>query len=335
MTILEMSQFCCETVGDISSEMVDYAKRSIRLKYQTLYDAHAWRESMRTYDILLDPKLKGSLFLPYDAEEVIFLKLSRDGVNFMRLNYRERDWIERVWATTLYSLPGNWPLYYRGENLAWPYINPGIFTFTTSYPTPFTVYIEGKDFNNNPINESFYLQATKQTDGTIIPGSVSTANNYQIVTTLSKDGYGDLKVQDAATGVPLTLSSGTSNFVFTQLVLFPPLVWTNQDGSPIPYAVQTQVKLKPDTLDNDMSVPRISHIWDALIEFTLSALYTKARQLTKADSREQKAIQHVQAAVNIEKNQSESRQQVIPTMYEEGDYLGERYRYVTSATPFG
>ena len=55
-----------------------------------------------------------------------------------------------------------------------------------------------------------------------------------------------------------------------------------------------------------MSVPRISHIWDALIEFTLSSLYTRARNLTKADSREQKAIQHVQAAVNVEKNQSES-----------------------------
>jgi hypothetical protein len=101
--------------------------------------------------------------------------------------------------------------------------------------------------------------------------------------------------------------------------------------------VQTQVKLKADALDNDMSVPRISHIWDALIEFTLSALYTRARQLTKADAREQKAIQHVQAAVNVEKNQSENRQQVVPTMYESGDYLGYygTGTYVTSAYPFG
>ena len=334
MTVSDIAQFCCETVGDISSEMLDYAKRAIRLKYQTLYDAHAWRESMRTYDIPLDPALNGAFFLPYDAEEVIFLKLSRDGINFMRINYRERDWIERVWATTLYSLPGNYPLYYRAENLAWPYFNPGKFTFTTTYTSPFNVYIEGKDSSNNPINESFILNAAVQPDGTIVPMSVTTVNAYQIVTSLSKDG-GDLKIQDAATGNPIILPAASSHLVFTQFVLFPPLIWTNQDGSPIPYAVQTQVKLKADSLDNDMSVPRISHIWDALIEFTLSSLYTKARQLTKADSREQKAIQHVQAAVNIEKNQSENRQQVIPTMYEEGDYLGERYRYVTSATPFG
>ena len=314
--------------------MVDYAKRSIRLKYATLYDAHAWRESMRTYDILLDPNLNGTLFLPYDAEEVIFLNLSRDGVNFSRLNYRERDWIERVGGNQ-YSLPGNIPLYYRAENLAWPYIHPGIFTFTTSYETPFTVYIEGKDFNNNPINESFILQATKQTGGLIIPGSVSTVNNYQIVTTLSKDGFGDLKVQDAATGVPMTLSAGTSNFVFTQFVLFPPLIWTNQNGSPIPYSVRTQVKLKADTLDNDMSVPRISHIWDALIEFTMSSLYKKARQITKAQAAEQSAMQHVQAAVNVEKNQSENRQQVVPTIYETGSYIDSGYGAVSSLTPFG
>src|SRR4029077_6596881 len=139
MTVQEIADFCTQTVGDISSEMVDYAKRSIRLKYQTLSDAHAWREAMLTYDIMLDPKLNGALFLPDDAEEVIFLKLSRDGVNFARLNYRERDWIERVGGNQ-YSLPGNIPLYYRDENTAWPYINPGKFTFTTSFASPFNVY---------------------------------------------------------------------------------------------------------------------------------------------------------------------------------------------------
>lgn len=332
MTLLDIVEYCTETVGDISSEMQDFARRAVRLKYATLYDAHTWRESMRTYDITLDPNLNGALFLPYDAEEVIFLKLSRDGVNFMRLNYRERNWIERVGGNQS-SLPGNIPLFYRAENMAWPYIGPGKFTFTTTYASPFNVYIEGNDSNNNQVNESFILNAAVDPNQTIIPMSVTTVNAYQIVTSLSKDG-GDLKIQDAATGVPLILPAASSNLIFSQFILFPPLIWTLQDGTPIPYSVRTQIKLKPDTLDNDMSVPRISHIWDALIEFTLSALYTKARQLTKADAREQKAIAHVQAAVNVEKNQSESFQQVIPTIYESGSYL-DRGDYVTSSYPFG
>jgi hypothetical protein len=335
MTLGELIEFTCETVGDTSSEMQDFARRAARLKYGVLYDSHAWRESMRTYDIVLDSMLNGSFFLPYDAEEVIFLKLSRDGVNFTRLNYRERNWIERVAGYSLYSLPGNLPFYYRAENLAWPYINPGKFTFTTSFASPFNVYIEGKDASNNPISESFILNGATQANGTIIPMSVQTANSYQIVTSLSKDG-GNLSVFDEATGTPIIIPEASSHLVFSQFVLYPPLIWNDQNNVPIPYAVRTQVKLKADTLDNDMSVPRISHIFDALVEFTLSALYTRSRQLSKGDAREQKAIAHVQAAVQVEKNQAEHYQQAIPVVYESGEYMDrESGTYVTSATPFG
>ena len=89
-------------------------------------------------------------------------------------------------------------------------------------------------------------------------------------------------------------------------------------GSPIPYSVNAQVKLRPDTLDNDMSVPRISHIWDALIEFTLSALVHSCAEFDKSRlPRAESDCQHVQAAVQVEKNQSESFQQVVPTIYDQ------------------
>jgi hypothetical protein len=35
MTVNDISDFCCQTVGDISSEMQEYAKAAIRLNYQT------------------------------------------------------------------------------------------------------------------------------------------------------------------------------------------------------------------------------------------------------------------------------------------------------------
>ena len=312
-----------------------FAKTAIRLKYKTLYDAHAWRESMRVFNITLDPTLNGVFFFPYDAEEMIFCKLSRDGAYYTRLNYRDRDWIERIWSNSLYSLPGNLPYYYRSENLAWPYIGPGQLTFTTSDQSPFNVYLEGKDFNGNPLSESFIMSATLLPDGvTVQPGIITTTGVYKFVTSLSKDG-GNLTVSDAASGKLIGMGAAASQLIFSQFVLYPPLIFTDQNVNPIPYSVQVQAKLKPDSLDNDMSVPRVSHVWDALIEFTLSALYTRARQLTKADAREQKAIQHVQAAVNVEKNQSESFQQVIPTIYDSGDFLNAWGRYVTSSFPWG
>jgi hypothetical protein len=314
---------------------VEFAKTAIRLKYKTLYDAHAWRESMRIFNITLDPTLGGVFFLPYDAEEMIFLKLSSDGTNFTRLNYRERDWIERVWATTLYSLPGNLPFYYRAENLAWPSIAPGQLTFTTYDQTPFTVFVEGNDGNGNPLSEAFILNGVLQLDGiTVTPGIVTTKGVYAQVMSLSKDG-GNLSVTDSS-GKAITLGAASAQLVFSQYTLYPPLIWNDSSGNPIPYVIQCQAKLKPDTLDNDMSVPRISHTWDALVEFTLSALYTRARQLTKADAREQKAIQHIQAAVNVEKNQSEHHQQVVPTIYSTGDYLNPSDRaFATSSYPWG
>lgn len=338
MTLQEIVQFCCETVGDTSSPILDYAKRAVRLKYATLYDAHAWRESMRTLEAQpIDPALGGIIFLPFDAEEVIFLALSRDSVNYTRLNYRERDWIERNRAP-LWSLPGYLPWYYRAENLAWPYLNPGKFTFTTSELSPFNVFIAGNDSNGHAASETFIINAAQQPDGTIIPMSVQTQNAYSKVFSLSKtSGSITIEAEQPSTRSfnALVLPAANSELVFSQFVLYPALIWTDQNNAPIPYVYRTQVKLKPDTLDNDQSVPRISHIWDALIEFTLSALYTRLRQLSKADSREQKAIAHIQAAVNVEKNQSESRQQVVPTVYETGDYLGPAGLPVTSVTPFG
>jgi hypothetical protein len=333
MTINEIASFTTETVGDVSSEMVEFAKKSIRLKYQVLYDAHAWRESMRILDAQpIDPALNGTIFLPFDAEEVVFLSLSRDGRSYQRLNYRERDWIERA-VPGQFSLPGDTPWYYRAENLAWPYLNPGRFTFTTSDTAPFNVYIEGKDLNGNPVNEEFTLNAILNADNTIIPSSISTANQYSMVFSLSKTA-GNVKVQADFPAASTVITAGSSELVFSQFVLYPAPIFTDQNSNPIPYWFRTQVKLKADTLDNDQSVPRISHIWDALVEFTLSSLYTRARQLAKADAREAKAIAHVQAAVQIEKNQSEFRQQVTPVIYDQGDYMAASSG-VSSSFPFG
>ena len=326
MTLNNIVDYCCQTVGDTSSDALAYARAAVRLKYKTLYDAHSWRETRRIYNITLDPVLNGAVFLPHDAEEVLYLKLSRDGVNFTRLQYRERDWIERTRGSQ-FSLPGSTPFYYRDENLAWPYLGPGQLTFTTSDSSPFNVFIEGKDDNGNPISESFILNAIAG------PSSVTTVNSFMVVTSLAKDG-GNLQIHDSATGISMGLGEASLQLVFSQFVLYPPLVWTDQFGIGIPYSIQTQVKLKADSLDNDMSVPRISHIWDALIEFTLSSLYTRAHQLSKSDSREAKAIAHIQAAVNVEKNQSESFQQVVPVIFDSGDYLVESDG-IDSANPFG
>jgi hypothetical protein len=124
--------------------------------------------------------------------------------------------------------------------------------------------------------------------------------------------------------------------VFTQLILQPPPTGKNPDGSPLTIYIRIHVKLKPDTLDNDYSVPRLSHIWDALVSFTTGNLWKRMGQLNKFNSEEQIAMQHIKAAINIEKNQSEFFQQAVPVTYETGDYLRGWYQNrPTSWNPFG
>ena len=165
--------------------------------------------------------------------------------------------------------------------------------------------------------------------GTVVnPSSVTTANSYSLLTTLSKDTSTDW-LQVAASGKTLKMPEGLGEFVFTQLQLYPVPNFTN------PIYLRIQVKLKADSLDNDLSVPRISHIWDSLICFVTGSLYSRLGQISKAQAQEQMAMQHIQAAVNVEKNQSEMRQQVVPTVYETGDYLGRGFGRPTSYDPFG
>jgi hypothetical protein len=333
-TVAEIADFCTRTVGDVSSDALDFAKSAIRLKYRTLYDAHSWRESQRTILLTIDPTLDGAVFLPYDAEEMISFALSRDNQNFFRLVYRERDWIERQ-ASPAFSLPGNNPWVYRSENLAWPGFNPGKFTFTTLDPNSFTVYLEGKTDDDTLVGESFLLNAVSNPDGTITPLSVTTVNSFKIVTSLSKTATSANLTIAPDVGAAAQVPPAMEDLIYSHFRLYPTPIFVDQDGNNLPLYARIIVKLKADTLANDMSVPRISHIWDALIEFTLASLYTRGRQLTKADAREQKAIAHVQAAVNVEKNQSEFRQQVVPVIYESGDYLGVGAGAADSANPFG
>jgi hypothetical protein len=314
--------------------MQQYAKDAIRLKYQTLYDGHNWRESMRLVDLVIDPTLGGIFFIPLDAEEVVFVRFSRDALRYVRLTYRERDWIERVTAGNALA-PYNTPVFYRLENLAWPYLNPGRLTIQTSELTGFSVHIEGLDTTGAGISDDFFMVANQDPTGLIIPSSVVTANAYNQVTMLSK-GSGALSLfSERPSGLTIQMPAGTTELIYSQFQIYPNPILNDSSGTPLACYAQIQVKLKPDVLTADMSVPRISHIWDALIEYTLSALYTRVRQLGKADAREQKAIEHVKAAVNAEKNQSEFRQQVIPAIYEYGDYLHPLSGVPTSTNPWG
>lgn len=337
-TSIDIIKFCASTVGDISDEMIEFGRQALRLKYKTLYDSHLWRESLRVIGSQFDPNLGGVFFLPYDAEEVIFFSTSYDGLNFTRLSYRERSWLESHTNAGI-AVPGGGSTYFRAENLAWPFFGPGKFTFTSYDTGIFTLFIAGTETGTgNMVSETFKVQAiVNPGDQTINPAVVTTAHAFDQITALSKGVTSQpllVQPQFPVGAVPISMPPGLSELVFTQLVCSPPPILFDSNNNPIAIFVRLQVKLKADTLGSDFSVPRISHIWDALTEFVMAAMYKKSRQLSKSDSCEQKAIAHIQAAVQIEKNQSEMFQQVQPVIYDRGDYLAT-VGGATSSYPWG
>ena len=338
-TSIDIINLAASTVGDISDEMIEFGRKALRLKYKTLYDSHLWRESLRLVNSTLDPNLGGVFFLPYDTEEVIFFSISYDGSHYIRVNYRERDWIE-LNASSRIILPGGIPSYFRSENLAWPYFGPGKFTFTSYDTGIFTLFIAGTEIGTgNMVNETFKVQAiVNPGDQTVNPAVVTTTYSYDQVTALSKGITAQpllVQSQFPLSSSAISMPPGLSELVFTQLVLAPPPILFDSSNNPIAIPVRLQVKLKADTLGSDFSVPRISHIVDALTEFVIASMYKKGRQLAKADNCEQKAIAHIQAAVQIEKSQSEMHQQTVPAIYEYGDYLYQGTGTATSSYPWG
>jgi hypothetical protein len=304
MTIADIIDFTTATVGDIDQDSQDFARQAIRLRYQLLYGAHLWQESIQGFTVSIANT--DTFFLPLDSELIVFVVPIINGYKYPRLNYRERDWIEQNAASSPYfGSFSSVPLYfYRAPNRAMPTLAPGSLTFSVLDTAPIHIYLSGKDATGKPVQEKFSAS-------TSIPGTPTTpvsAKSYSALTTISKDPSTYPVVVTAQDGTVATMSPTATGLVFTVGQLWPAL-----SGSA---DLWVGAKLRADTLDDDMSVPRISRLWNPLLNFTIAALYKRQRQLGKAQSEFQEASQMVQAAINEEKAQAAFRQQAVPVVYD-------------------
>jgi hypothetical protein len=299
MNLGEIVDFCCSTVGDIDQDSQDFARQAVRLRYQLLYGAHLWQESIQGFTVSIADT--DTFFLPLDSELIVFVVPVINGYKYPRLNYRERDWIEQNASASFSPAPF---YFYRAPNRAMPTLAPGSLTFAVLDTTPINIYAAGKDTSGKSVAEKFLISTS--TPGT--PATPVSAKSYSELTTISKDRSTYPVVVTAQDGTVATMSPAATELVFTVGKLWPAL-----SGSA---DLWVGAKLRADTLDDDMSVPRISRLWNPLLSFTIAALYKRQRQLGKAQSEFQEASQMVQAAVGEEKNQAAFRQQVVPVIYE-------------------
>jgi hypothetical protein len=309
-------------VGDIDQETQDFARKAIRLRYQLLYGAHSWQESIRAYSISLNAT--DTFFLPIDAELIVWVTPSIGGLRYPPLVYREADWIEHHAGRSPYAgASGAVPLYfYRAPNLALPTTSPGVLNFTVKDTAAISLYIAGSDASGNPLAEKLSVNTTDPSN----PARPVSTNSYSLVRTLSKTLSTYPVTVTAQDGTIAVMEPGASDLVFTCGV-----IWPLPSGS---VDLSVGAKLRADILSDDMSVPRISRLWNALIAFTTASLYKRQRQLAKAQSENADAMQMVQAAVGEEKNQAAFSQQTVPVIYD-GNFLpSDTVAAPTSSWPF-
>ena len=323
MTIAEIADLTTKTVGDIDQDTVAFAKQAIRMRYQLLYAAHNWQEAIQGFQINLTDT--DSFWLPVDSELIMWVVPFINGIKYSRLAYRERDWIEQNAAIGPYFTNyGPIPCYfYRAPNTALPTTDAGAVTFSVLDTSPVEIYLAGKDATGNQVSERFLVS-------TSMPGTASqpvSQNIYTLVTTISKGLSVHPVDVTAADGTSARMSPTQSDLVFTQGTLWPPLV-----GSGTFYV---GAKLRADLLDDDLSVPRVSRLWNILISYTTAALLKRQRQFGKAQTETQEALQLIQSAVNEEKNQASYRQQVVPQQYDGNFFPWGSAQYPTTTYPWG
>jgi hypothetical protein len=306
MKIGDIIDHCTETAGDVDDESKDFARKAIRLRYQLLYGAHLWQESIRSFRLSIADS--DSFFLPIDCELIVYVVPLLDGIKGPRLVYREADWIEQN-APFSYGLVPRY--FYRLANLAMPTLAPGALSFSVKDTTPIDLYVAGTDASGQAISEKFLVSTSSPST----PATPVSANSYGLVSTIAKSLSTYPLTVTAQDGTVAQMTPASTELVFTRGALWPALSGRAE--------LSIGAKLRADPLDDDMSVPRISRLWNPLIAFTLAALYKRQRQLTKAQSEFQEAGDMVKAAVNEEKNQAAFRQQVVPVNYEGNFYPEE------------
>jgi hypothetical protein len=323
MTLAEIADFATQTVGDIDQDTVAFAKIAIRLRYQLWYAAHNWQEAIQSFDLALADTDR--FWLPIDAELILWVVPFISGIKYSKLAYRERDWIETHAAIGPYFTNyGPIPCYfYRSPNVALPSANPGSLSFSVLDTSPVQIYVVGKDATGNRLSET--MLASTSIPGT--PSRPASQNSYASILTISKTASVYPVGVTASDGTSAQMTATQTELVFTEGRLWPPLVGTG--------TFNVGAKLRCQPLDSDLSVPRVSRLWNALISATTAALLERQRQFAKAQVKTQEAQAIMQAAVNEEKNQAAFRQQVVPQVYDGNYFPWGSAQYPTSTYPWG
>lgn len=294
MILADMAQHVVETIGSPDAESLKQAKRFLKTRYGMIYNSHLWEQSKVTARLTA---YDNEVILPAWLSRVLQVVLNK-GAEKRLLPPMDRQNVFQIDPTLLVE---------SGELIGWSAL-PTVASHT--HPGGHNVTIESSDgsdtgsarlwgiHNGNEIGETLILSGTN---------AVTSANLYDELTTLSKPGTTGnvtVKTNESTPREVQVLLAEENERRHLRIQLHRDFT----DGQGL--YVLGKHRCVPLVHDNDS--PQLADCESALLAYATADMWSRMRQVGKAQAREQEAHAHVQLMMGMEKNQAANVVRFVP-----------------------
>lgn len=291
MTLSEYVDLVCTKMHRTDSASLENCKKYIRLRYKTIYDSRAWRDTQIPLGTTF--AAEQVKILPYIVDTVIGC---RWGTN-IKLN-NDQLWTVLTIDPSRFNEVGD-PVSYSIISPSGVLLSPGgskINIQTTDSSPNFRVSIYGTK-SNEEVSETISITGSS---------AVESVNQYDEIFVLSKsDKNHNISVRRTDTSAQILYLKSYEQERKHQRIHF--------HSTPInssPAIVLCKKKMNP--LRNDEDAPELSGIDTALLAYAMADMLEDQRHYSKAVSKFQEAALAEKMMVEMEKEQSENTVRVIP-----------------------
>jgi len=295
MTLTDLATLACQKLGKSDPNTLALAKKFAQQRYLMIYDSALWLDSQ----ILLPFTIAAGLdrfILPHYVDRIVAVRtngnLNIPETELGTLFQSDPTMFERIGSPVLYSeLP---PI----AVATLPVAGPLTLVSNSISDTAINVRIQG-DLNSVQQRETITLAGT---------APVTSVYSYDTPYILSKAAsVGTVSISDSSTNNIQTLFPDETErrHAYIRLHAAP-------DPSTGTTAVLVLAKRKPKPLLDDLDVPTIRNIENALLSYTLADMLELLRQYSKAQLKAQEAGAFLSEARDLETNQGQNTVRVIP-----------------------
>jgi hypothetical protein len=294
MTLNDLATLACQKLGKSDPNTLALAKKFAQQRYLMIYDSALWLDSQ----MLLSFSIANDRFiLPHYVDRIVAVRtngnLNIPEAGLGTLFQADPTMFERVGSPVLYSdLP---PVAVAALPAA-----PGTLTLVSNSAsdTAVAVRVHG-DLNGVQQRETVTLAGT---------APVNTISSYDTPYILSKGAsIGTVTITDSTANVIQTLlpDENERRHAYIRIHAAP-------DPVTGPTAILVLAKRKPKPLLNDLDVPTIRNVENALLAYTMADMLELLRQYAKAQLKAQEAGSFLAEARDLERNQGQNTIRIIP-----------------------